>query len=816
MRGRWGTPLLAAMLMCAWGGVSLAVHGDGVFELGDGTTKVGSADILGSTAKPGCDWADLFDATPTPEEAASAAAACGGIGAAFVSDPFGANDTTTFVQGSSKNDAPITSWKWTTGSSPGKDDIANFYTYGALNASGEFILFAGIERLAASGDSHIDLELNQARIDTDKPAPCGSDKTAGPLDGPPCEFTGDRTPGDILVVMDFSKGGSLGVVELRRWDGASWILADALGGEGCDGADTLCAFNNGAAIDGGPWKNYDEKGNVVTNLAKNAFTELGVNLTKLLGDTPCFVEVTAKSRTSSSFTSALKDFAEASFGICSVSLDKHGASDNPDPTLSKRGDAFIFQYDIQNTGASTLYLVSVIDSYLGDITAEALAGGALSATDRPSPDAGCGRLVPGASCSFGIVSAVPDDAEDPFSSSARASYGSSPTTAAATDAGTDVIVSVTDDDVFPLNLFQPSVDVAKTGDTLSLPGNAAHYTITVTNTGSSDSPNLANGSVEDTLLGDLLDPQNPYVTASTCAAVLPTGGSCQIQAARTVQSGDPDPLPNTATATYNPAGGFPNVITDSAYHAVNRAAPNVSLSVTGVPGSGYAGTVVTYSYVIRNTGNVNLIRVSAIDTLLGDLTSQFPSSLAPGQSATLTVTRAIGSGDPDPVINSITVTYQVDGLSNLVIRTASFSVDRLVPCAKSPGFWKGGEGTPKWDQSTDLIAMKAEFTTTTVFPWLAPPLAGTTYLGILNLSAGGDITKKLSFKYVAARLNEAAFGVDGPTAALLDECDVYFAAHPVGSDPQGAAKAEGQSLLNRVDAYFAAVGEAGCPPTNQF
>src|SRR5262249_27406260 len=305
---------------------------------------------------------------------------------------------------------------------------------------------------------------------------------------------------------DFLKGGSLGSVELRRWDGSSWVLADSLGGEGCDARDTLCAFNNGVAIDGGPWKNYDDKGNVVTRLPKNAFTEIGINVTRLLGSTPCFAEITAKSRTSSSFTSSLKDFAEAGFGVCSITLDKSGASSNPDPNRSKRGDAFTFRYDVTNTGAATLYLVQMTDSYLGDITDEALAGGGLpAATDSTS--SGCGTLSPGSSCSFGIVSAVPDDAPDPFSSSASASYSPSRTGLAAS---TDSLVTVTDDDVFPLNLFQPSVDVAKTGDVVSMVGDKASYTITVTNTSSSDSPDLANAAISDTLLGNLLDPANPY------------------------------------------------------------------------------------------------------------------------------------------------------------------------------------------------------------------------------------------------------------------------------------------------------------------
>ena len=99
----------------------LAVHTDGLFELGDGFGTSGSADILGSPEQEGCDWADLFDADPTDEEIAAAVEACGGVDAAFVQDQLSqgsAKDDTVFTKGSSKNNDPVSSWKWTTGSSP--------------------------------------------------------------------------------------------------------------------------------------------------------------------------------------------------------------------------------------------------------------------------------------------------------------------------------------------------------------------------------------------------------------------------------------------------------------------------------------------------------------------------------------------------------------------------------------------------------------------------------------------------------------------------------------------------------------------------
>ena len=59
------------------------------------------------------------------------------------------------------------------------------------------------------------------------------------------------------------------------------------------------------------------------------------------------------------------------------------------------------------------------------------------------------------------------------------------------------------------DLFQPGVDVTKncSPDPIQV-GQAETCTIVVTNTSSPDSPNLENGTIMDTLTGNLLDPGN--------------------------------------------------------------------------------------------------------------------------------------------------------------------------------------------------------------------------------------------------------------------------------------------------------------------
>jgi uncharacterized repeat protein (TIGR01451 family) len=242
------------------------------------------------------------------------------------------------------------------------------------------------------------------------------------------------------------------------------------------------------------------------------------------------------------------------------------------------------------------------------------------------------------------------------------------------------------EDDHEVELFQPDVMVEKTGDTLSKATDPVDYTITVTNLSSPDSPDLVNGTIVDTLLGDLLDAANPYVTSSTCTAVLPTGGSCVIEATRTVQAGDPDPLKNTVTVHYNP-DGFPNDITDSDDHEVNLFQPSVKVTKTGDPYS-KVGDTVTYQVTIENTSSSdtpNLILYSFSDSLVpGVVPPAECNSLAPGASCSFSYQYQVQAGDDlgykgALMENTATVHYNPDGFPNDISHSDTWNVELLHP-----------------------------------------------------------------------------------------------------------------------------------------
>lgn len=217
--------------------------------------------------------------------------------------------------------------------------------------------------------------------------------------------------------------------------------------------------------------------------------------------------------------------------------------------LSKIGDPVNYTFVLKNEGNATATRVSVNDTVLGDISASFPA-----------------TLAAGASATVTLTRTVLASDPDPLVNTVTAIYSSGATqdTATATDS---------------TNLFQPGVSVSKScaPDPINV-GASEACTIVVTNTGSPDSPGLVNGTISDSLTGNLLAAGNTAVTSSTCTAALATGASCTIVTGRTVLEADrPGPLVNTVTVHYNPAG-FPNDITASASDsvAINPPPPTAS------------------------------------------------------------------------------------------------------------------------------------------------------------------------------------------------------------------------------------------------
>src|SRR5262249_13056846 len=146
-------------------------------------------------------------------------------------------------------------------------------------------------------------------------------------------FTGVHSPGDLLVISDFSNGGTTSTITLYAWDPTCQKTGGTCGdahlrtlatsaNANCASAaagDAFCGLVNPNTITM-PWPFTDKSGTPANGALNGEFYEGGVNLSKLgLGD-KCFTSVASETRSSTSTTATLKDFVLGQFGKCGSSV----------------------------------------------------------------------------------------------------------------------------------------------------------------------------------------------------------------------------------------------------------------------------------------------------------------------------------------------------------------------------------------------------------------------------------------------------------------------------------------------------------------
>jgi uncharacterized repeat protein (TIGR01451 family) len=337
-----------------------------------------------------------------------------------------------------------------------------------------------------------------------------------------------------------------------------------------------------------------------------------------------------------------------------VSAPPEFTIDKTGDTLSKVGDDVNYTITITNAGGLPMFPQSISDSLQGS----------LSASSFTESGADNNVLDVGETWTLQYSRTVQAGDPDPLVNTVTAVFDTQANLAG---------IELTRSDSHTVNLFQPSLHVVKAGDTLGKVGDPVDYTFTITNTSSADSPNLINPVVNDSLLGNLLAPGNPFVLTSDADGALSPGEVWTITARRTVVAGDPDPLPNTVSVSFNPQG-FPNVITPDASsvlsHSVNLFQPSLHVLKAGDT-LGKVGDPVDYTFTITNTSSADspdLINPVVSDSLLGNLlapgnpfvlTSDADGALSPGEVWTITARRTVVAGDPDPLPNTVTVSAVV-------------------------------------------------------------------------------------------------------------------------------------------------------------
>jgi uncharacterized repeat protein (TIGR01451 family) len=208
----------------------------------------------------------------------------------------------------------------------------------------------------------------------------------------------------------------------------------------------------------------------------------------------------------------------------------------------------------------------------------------------------------------------------------------------------------------------PDVFVTKTADApLVEGGDTIGFLITVGNNG----PGTANGvTLTDTLPTngglawsiDLIDGQAPGSEApcSITDGVLSCDfGSVESGASHTVHITSPTDSTTTCGAVNNTvtvdALNEPNTpeftANDQASASLTVICPGISIVKTVNPVSGNPGDTVTYTYVVKNTGDTTLFNVSVNDDVIGHIGDI--AKLDPGETVTLTKDFVLPAGDPE-------------------------------------------------------------------------------------------------------------------------------------------------------------------------
>ena len=167
---------------------------------------------------------------------------------------------------------------------PNKSDLKFFGVYQEGNAATGFLNMFWSRVQDPSGTTNMDFEFNQ-----------GSTLSSNGI-------TPARTAGDLLVIYDLSNGGTVPTLSKRTWTSSGWGPATALTSGGPTG-DATGSINTSAI----PLADSDGIG----SQSARTFGEAQLRLSALFPDpTICqsFGSAYLKSRSSDSFTSAVKDF----------------------------------------------------------------------------------------------------------------------------------------------------------------------------------------------------------------------------------------------------------------------------------------------------------------------------------------------------------------------------------------------------------------------------------------------------------------------------------------------------------------------------
>jgi hypothetical protein len=255
------------------------------FEIDENANLTVDEFINPNTGRPSIDWAavpfDRQDDTP-------------------------AGSTDDSFKGSKEDDVPPTVDYGSI--PPNKSDLKTFGIYVEENPDGKFLNLFWTRVQDPSGTTNMDFEFNRNKCDLDD------------LDGSVCSDNGVtpvRSPGDLLIVYELTKGGTIPELFAFRWYDATNGPTDNPALD-CEASHSYPCWGGRTSLTDAAGANGSINSSFIPasesaglgDLDPRTFGEASIDLSLVFDPTKCesFGSAYLKSRSSDSFTSAMKDF----------------------------------------------------------------------------------------------------------------------------------------------------------------------------------------------------------------------------------------------------------------------------------------------------------------------------------------------------------------------------------------------------------------------------------------------------------------------------------------------------------------------------
>lgn len=322
------------------------------------------------------DWQSLFDGSTTDPTLAATTSMPIEDNDSIDSLGTGVLDTSYFHGGGSKDVNDVSSWGYSSNDvAPDKNEILNAFAAGYVadvgNGVDDTIIYFGLDRYSNDGDAATGFWFFKNRITLD-----GSGG-----------FNGVHAPGDIFVVSDFSGGGVVSTIHVWEWVGGnkqnslkllySTDLPNADPADCTDPAhnDDVCATANKGDEDG-VWP-FTAKpsalgpGTPVGGYPQGTLLEGGINITQLLPDSDgCFASFMAETRSSTSPTAQLKDFALGDLPLCAPGTELAGSPTQAAPASVHEGESVQLTFTETNDGEGPSQFIGLTNVFVDTDNAE--------------------------------------------------------------------------------------------------------------------------------------------------------------------------------------------------------------------------------------------------------------------------------------------------------------------------------------------------------------------------------------------------------------------------------------------------------------